>query len=123
MDTNFWALFLGAFMAETVKNVAKGSANWIGSNGKSLFYNEFIELGLGESATPEEITKQLKAKPEIIEVIEQKIESSPDYVKELFEEIKAQTKNNSGNINNIKAEKIENVLNQPSGTFNFTHNK
>lgn len=123
MEVGLGILLLGVFLSETVKNVAKGSANWIGSNGKSLFYDEFTALGLSESATPEEIIKQLEAKPQMIEVIEQKVESSPDYVKELFEVIKAQIKNNSGNVNNVNAENIENVFNQPTGTFNFTHNK
>ncbi len=119
MDTNFLALLLGTFLAETVKNVAKGSANRLGSNGKSWFYPEFTSLGLSESATPEEIIKQLEAKPEMIEVIQQKVESSPAYVKELFEITKTRIMSNSGNVNNINANKIENVLNQPTGTFNF----
>ena len=123
MDTNFGALVIGTFLAETVKNIAKGSSNWIGENGKSLFYEEFTTLGLNESSTPEEIAKQLEAKPKIAEAIQHKVESSPDYVKELFEVIKSQIKNNSGNVNNVNAENIENVLNQPTGTFNFTHNK
>jgi hypothetical protein len=121
MEVGLGTLFLAVFLAETVKNFAKGSANWIGSNGKFLFYDEFTALGLSESATPEAIARQLEAKPEIIEVIEQKVETNPEFIKELFEIIKAQVKNNQGNINKIKAEKIENVFNQPSGTFNFTH--
>ena len=123
MDTNFMALVLGTFLAETVKNVAKGSANWIASNGNSLFQPEIISLGLSESATPKEIYAKLQAKPEMIQVIEQKIEKSPDDVKALFEATKTQITNSIGNVNNITAENIENIFNQPSGTFNFTHKK
>ena len=123
MDTNFMALVLGTFLAETVKNVAKGSANWIAENGNSLFQTEIISLGLSESATPEEIAEKLKAKPEMIKVIEQKIEEKPDFVKASFEATKTQITNSIGNVNNINAKNIENVLNQPSGTFNFTHKK
>lgn len=111
MEPTFTALLLGVFLSETVKNVAKGSANWIGSNGESLFYSEITSLGLSESATPEEITKQLQAKPEIVRVIEQKVEASPDYVRELLEIVKEQINNDSGVIMNTFAKNIGTVIN------------
>lgn len=111
---------MAVFLSETVKNAAKGSANWMASNGKSLFYEDFTALNLSETATVEEITKQLEAKPEVAKTIEKKIEESPEYVKELFEKVKTETQNNPIYINTIKAKKIENVFNQPTGTFTFT---
>lgn len=120
MEAGLVTIFMAVFLAETVKNAAKGSANWMASNGKSLFYDEFLTLELSETATVEEITKQLEAKPEAVQTIEKKIDKSPEYVKELFEKVKTETQNNPIYINNIKAKNIENVFYQPSGTFNFT---
>lgn len=120
MAADLMTTFIAVFLAETVKIAAKGSANWLGSNGKSLFYEEFTALNLSEAATVEEITKQLEAKPKAVQTIEKKIDESPEYVKELFEKVKTETQNNPIYINNIKAKKIENVFNQPTGTFNFT---
>jgi len=120
MDAGLMTNFIAVFLAETVKIAAKGSANWLSSNGNSLFYNEFTAMNLNETATVEEITKQLEAKPEAVQAIEKKIEESPEYVKELFEKVKTETQNNPIYINNIKAKKIENQFNQPTGTFNFT---
>lgn len=123
MEAGLITIFMAVFLSETVKNAAKGSANWMASNGKSLFYEDFTELNLSETATVEEITKQLEAKPEAVQTIEKKIEESPEYVKELFEKVKTETQNNPIYINTIKAKKIENVFNQPTGTFNFTKGK
>jgi hypothetical protein len=123
MEVGLGTLLLGVFLSETVKNFAKGSANWLGANGKSLFYDEFTALGLSEAAAPEAIAERLEARPEIVETIEQKIAAAPHEVKELLEHLKTQTNKNSVNINNIKAKTIENVINQPTGTFNFTHKK
>ena len=123
MAADLMTNFIAVFLAETVKIAAKGSANWLGSNGKSLFYEELTALNLSETATVEEITKKLEAKPEAVQTIEKKIEESPEYVKELFEKVKTETQNNPIYINNIKAKNIENVFNQPTGTFNFTKKK
>lgn len=123
MEAGLITIFMAVFLAETVKNAAKGSANWLGSNSKSLFYEDFTALNLSETATVEEITKQLEAKPEAVQTIEKKIDASPEYVKELFEKVKTETQNNPIYINNIKAKNIENVFNQPTGTFNFTKGK
>lgn len=120
MEAGLITIFMAVFLSETVKNAAKGSANWMASNGKSLFYEDFTALNLSETATVEEITKQLEAKPEVAKTIEKKIEESPEYVKELFEKVKTETQNNPIYINTIKAKKIENVFNQPTGTFTFT---
>lgn len=121
MEIGLGTLVLGVFLAETVKNIAKGSANWLKDNGKSLFYEEFIQLDLGEFASPEQITKQLEAKPEVIETLQKKIEASPDYVKQLFEEIKQKFEQKLEGKNVINAENIGTVINDSQAPITITN--
>ena len=74
MDEKFTATFLAVFLTETIKNVAKGSANWLKDNGEFLFYSEITQLGLSQSATVEETALQLEAKPEMVKVIQNKVD-------------------------------------------------
>ena|SRR2546423_12107377 len=49
-----------------------------------LFKSDIIQLGLSDSATPDEITRQLAAKPKIIEQAASKLQSDVDSFKELL---------------------------------------
>lgn len=55
-----------------------------------LFKPEFQTLGLSESATTEEITKQLEAKPEVREEIHKKVEGNQDLMNQLTEALSKQ---------------------------------
>lgn len=122
MDIPLEILFLGVFLAETVKIAAKGSANWIKENGESYFYQEFTKLGISELSKPEQISKQLESKPEIIKVITDKVEQSPDFVKELYEKIKSEIENQYSAKNVIKAKNIGTVINDSQAPITITNN-
>ena len=87
----FTALMIGAFLAETVKNIGKGSANSFYENANSRFRDEIIGLKLNESSTAETITKQLEAKPEILESVQRKLDENPEFSKKLRDSYKART--------------------------------
>jgi hypothetical protein len=112
MDEKFTATFCAVFLTETIKIAAKGTANWLKDNGEVLFYNEITQLGLNQSATTEELAKQLEAKPEFIEAIQNKVVASPDFVKELFKSVKEQTEKEFEAKNVVNAKNI--------GTNNFS---
>lgn len=84
---NYSAQIIGVFFAETVKNVAKGSANLIYNNFNLLFHSEITTLGLNDSTDAEEITKQLEAKPEILELVRQKLNAFPQLAEEMSKTI------------------------------------
>jgi hypothetical protein len=121
MDANFTATFCAVFLTETIKNVAKGSANWLKDNGESLFYEEFTQLGLNQSATTEELAKQLEAKPEVIEAIQTKVAASPDFVKELFETVKEQTQKQFDAKNVINAKNVGTIINDSNAPITITN--
>lgn len=122
MDASFGALLLGTFLAETVKIVAKGTANWVAANGESLFYSEITALGLAETAEPADIAKQLDANPAMMTMIERKIDASPDFVKELFENLKKELENNSAGRNIVQAKNIGTVINEAHSPITITNN-
>lgn len=109
----FMALLIGAFFAETVKNVAKGSANMLQESVKSRFDREFTQLGLSIDDTPEQFQKKLQEKPEILEAVQQKLEANPDIIEELLEIIREQTKKETIGTA-IKAKNIGQVINNPT---------
>ena len=78
-----WVLFFGVFAAETVKNVAKGSANLLQENLHSLLKPEFTALNLSIDDTPEGAQKKLEDHPEIKELIRHKLESDADLLGQL----------------------------------------
>jgi hypothetical protein len=86
---NFTAQIIGVFLAETVKNVAKGSANVLYNNFNLLFYSEITTLGLNDSTDAEEITKRLEAKPEVLEIVQQKLNAHPQLAEEMSKTIEA----------------------------------
>ncbi len=113
---NFNAQVAGVFLAETVKNVAKGSANALYSNFNLLFYSEITTLGLSEATGVDEIANQLEAKPEMLESIQLKLLAFP----KLAEEMSNTIKKNTRKLNKIQAnnyiEKVDNfTVNQSGG--------
>lgn len=85
-------VFLGVFLSETVKNVAKGSANSLHERVSDYLKPEFISLNLNAEDSTEEIQRKLEAKPEIKQTILEKLEAKPD----LFNEITEFLKKNQG---------------------------
>ncbi len=122
MDEKFTATFLAVFLTETIKNVAKGSANWLKDNGEFLFYNEITQLSLDEYATVEEIALQLEAKPEMVKVIQNKVDESPDFVKELFETVKEQTQKQFDAKNVVNAKNVGTIINDSNAPTTITNN-
>jgi hypothetical protein len=90
MGENLWLLFFGIFLAETVKNIAKGSANSLQQNIGSFLQQEFIALNLNSDETSEEIQRKLDAEPEIKEQIRRKIEENPNLLNQLTEALRKQ---------------------------------
>ena len=86
----FWGLFLGVFFAETVKNIAKGSANMLQERVSSVLQPEFVALNLNADDTSEQIQRKLEEKPQIKEIIRQKIQAQPDLLDHLIELFKKQ---------------------------------
>ena len=76
-------LFLGVFLSETVKNLAKGSANSLHERAGKYLEPEFISLNLNAEDSTEEIQRKLEAKPEIKQTILEKLEAKPDLLKEI----------------------------------------
>ena len=114
---NYSAQIIGVFLAETVKNVAKGSANLIYNNFNLLFYSEITALDLNDSTSPEQITKQLEAKPEVLETVQQKLNAHPKLAEEMIKTVREQLGNDLRTINaNTYIEKGENItINQSGG--------
>lgn len=57
-----------------------------------LFKPDIIRLGLSDSATPEEVTRRLAAKPEIIEQSSAKLQSDVDSFRELLASLREAAK-------------------------------
>jgi len=113
---NYSAQIIGVFLAETVKNVAKGSANILYNNFNLLFYSEITTLGLNDSTNAEEITKHLEAKPEVLETVRQKLNAHPNLVEEMSKTIKEQTGKDLREItSNTYIEKGENITINQTG--------
>lgn len=87
MDPNL-ILFLGVFLSETVKNLAKGSANSLHERVGEYLQPEFISLNLNAEDSAEEIHKKLAAKPEIKQTIFEKLDAKPDLLNEITEFMK-----------------------------------
>jgi hypothetical protein len=116
------ATFFAVFLTETIKIAAKGTAVWLKDNGEFLFYNEITQLGLNQSATTEELAKQLEAKPEVIEAIQTKVAASPDFVKELFETVKEQTQKQFNAKNVVNAKNVGTIINDSHAPITITNN-
>lgn len=82
-----------------------------------LFQQEIITLGLNDSATPEEVKKQLEAKPEVALQALKKIVDKPDLLAEFNEQLKTE----SGGMT-INAKNIGQVIKENYGTINQTIN-
>jgi ribosomal protein S17E len=91
------AAFLSPFLVKAGEKVAEKTVERLFESRKDLaekfsglFKNEFQTLGLNETSTPEEITYQLEAKPDVKEEIRQKIEANQDLVNQLTEALSKQ---------------------------------
>ena len=97
-DVFFWGVFFGTFLSETVKNLAKGSANILQEKVGEFLKPELNALNLSAEDSPKEIQRKLEEKVEIKEQIVQKIESHTELFKQLKEAI------NKLQVRKIKAE-------------------
>jgi hypothetical protein len=93
---SYWMLFFGVFAAETIKNIAKGSANLLQENLHSILKPEFTALNLSIEDSPEAIQKKFEARPEIKEAVRHKLEADPDLLNQLVTVLK---KNDGRTIN------------------------
>lgn len=115
---NFTAQIIGVFLAETVKNVAKGSANTLYNNSNLLFYSEIMTLGLNDSLNAEEITRQLEAKPEVLETVRQKLNDHPKLAEEMAKIVNEQSGNTRQVTANNYVENTESLtINQSGGQY------
>lgn len=87
---------------------------------KGLFATEIISLGLNDSSSPIEITKQLEAKPEIKGEISKKVANNQDLLLELVEAFKQMPQAEFGEIT-INAKNIGQVINNPTASINQTN--
>lgn len=93
------AAFLSPFLVKAGEKVAEKTVERLFDSRKDLaekffglFKTEFQTLGLNETSTPEEITKQLEAKPEVKEEIRRKVEdtNNQDLMNQLTEALSKQ---------------------------------
>jgi hypothetical protein len=91
------ALFLSPYLIKAGEKVAEKTVETLFDSRKDLadkfldvFKPEFQTLGLSETSTSEEITKQLDAKPKVKEAIRQKVESNQDLITQLTEALSKQ---------------------------------
>lgn len=104
---NLTAQIIGVFFAETAKNIAKGSANLAYENFHLFFDSEITSLNLSDSVDAEEATKQLEARPDILEKVQRKLTAHPA----LAEEISKAISEKLGNSIQITANNIKNAEN------------
>ncbi|MCU0240475.1 MAG: hypothetical protein MUC29_13630 [Pyrinomonadaceae bacterium] len=83
MDEKDWLLFFGVFFSETIKNIAKGTANTLQNNVGSFLKTEIISLNLNTDDTNEEIQKKIESMPEVKAEIQKKLETNSDLLNEL----------------------------------------
>lgn len=109
------AVFLAPYLQKGGEKVAEKTVESLFEYRKDLaekftglFSTEIISLGLSDSPTSSEISKQLEAKPEIKEIVGKKIAEQQDLVKELVEASK-QIPQAEFNAITINAEKIAQV--------------
>ncbi len=95
----FTAQIIGVFLAETVKNIAKGSANIVYENFHLFFDNEITALSLSDSINAGEITKRLELQPQILEKVQRKLMSHPTLAEEISKVIKEETGQSFTTIN------------------------
>ena len=90
-------VFLAPYLEVAGKKVAEkavealfDSRKDLAENFRGLFHQEIITLGLNDSATTEEVVKQLEAKPEVKAEIEKKIADNQDLLDKLAEALSKQ---------------------------------
>lgn len=93
------AQVIGYFLSETLKNIAKGTANVAYKNFDLLFYSEITTLGLSVSTTPEEIAARFEEQPKLLETAQEKLSAYPQVVEEITKIIKEQTGRDLTTIN------------------------
>jgi hypothetical protein len=98
MDEKDWFLFFGVFFSETIKNIAKGTANTLQNNVGSFLKTEIIALDIYKDDTDEEIQKKIESMPEVRTEIQKKLEAKPD----LLNELKLTLNNEKARIINTK---------------------
>ncbi len=109
------AFFLAPFLKKAGEKVTEktvealfNSRQDLAEKFKGLFRNEIISLGLNDSATPAEISKQLEAKSEVKEQVNKKITDNQDLLVELIEAFRQTSQTEFEGIT-INAEKIAQV--------------
>lgn len=100
MDSNILvtiSAFLAPYLFEAGKTVSTetikllfSSRKELAEDFKNLFHTEIQTLGLSNTATTNDITKQLQSKPEMQEEIRQKVEANQDLMNRLTEALSKQ---------------------------------
>lgn len=75
----------GEKFSEKAVETAFESRGELAARFTEFFKPEIIQLNLSETATPEEVTRQLTAKPEIVEQAAAKLQNNSDSFRELIE--------------------------------------
>lgn len=91
------AIFLAPYLQKAGEKVAEKTVETLFESHEKLadtfsrlFHQEIITLGLNDSATTEEVVKQLEAKPEVKAEIEKKIADNQDLLDKLAEALSKQ---------------------------------
>jgi hypothetical protein len=87
IEAGYWALFFGVFFAESIKNVAKGTANSLQENINSYLQSEILTLNLLADDSDEEFQRKLEAAPKAKENIISKLETNSELCDELETEL------------------------------------
>lgn len=114
------AVFLAPFLQKAGETVTEktvealfDSRKDIAEKFKGLFKTEIISLGLSDSASVQEVTRQLEAKPEIKEEVSKKVANNQDLLEELVVAFKQMPQSEFGGVT-INAKNIGQVINNPS---------
>jgi lysyl-tRNA synthetase class I len=107
-------VFIGACLTKAGEKFSEKAIETVFESRKELaekftdfFKPEFIQLGLNESATPEEVTKRLEAKPEIIEQAAARLKNDTESFNALLEVLRETKGDRTTNIGTLKGNYIE----------------
>lgn len=109
IGTTFIATFCAVFATETTKNLAKGGANILYEQTKTLFNDELIALNLNGSETYEEIQNRLQENNAVKNSIEEKLQGNKELFDELTKFLKENPPNVTNNFNSTDNEKVINI--------------
>ncbi len=121
------AVFLAPYLQKAGEKIAEKTIETLFDSRKDLaekftglFDQEIITLGLNDSATTEEVVKQLEAKPEVKAEIDNKVVANQNLLNEMVEAFKQMPQSEFSGIT-INAKNIGAIINNPTGPITLNN--